>query len=170
MLTSPDDVTTPKQRRKRKRSPIERLIPWGPWLYRFWREIARWCYEESLHNPPVVDAALEFPAHRVLLQNYDAIRRETLKIALCSRLPANHEIMEQQRSLYEFDRKAWGMLPLRGYGYNYPANQNLIPTLKSFLKRHPDVVSAAVSVFQPGKILRPHKGPFKAVWRFHLPL
>ena len=78
--------------------------------------------------------------------------------------------MEQQRTLYEFDRKAWGMLPLRGYGCNYPANQNLIPTLESFLKRHLDVVSAAISVFQPGKILRPHKGPFKAVWRFHLPL
>jgi aspartate beta-hydroxylase len=93
-----------------------------------------------------------------------------LEIALSGRLPANHEIMEQQRTLYEFDRKAWGMLPLRGYGYNYPANQDLIPTLKSFLKRHPDVVSAAVSLFPPGKILRPHKGPFKGVWRFHLPL
>ena len=115
-LTSPDDETTPKQRRKRKRSPIERLIRWGPWHYRFWREIARWCYEQSLHNPAVVDAALGFPAHRELLQNYDAIRRETLEIALSGRLPANHEIMEQQRTLYEFDRKAWGMLPLRGYG------------------------------------------------------
>jgi aspartyl/asparaginyl beta-hydroxylase (cupin superfamily) len=95
--------------------------------------------------------ALGFPAHRELLQNYDAIRRETLEIALSGRLPANHEIMEQQRTLYEFDRKAWGMLPLRGYGYNYPANQNLIPTLKSFLKRHPDVVSAAISLFHRGK-------------------
>ena len=95
MLTSPNDVTTPKQRRKRKRSPIERLIRWGPWHYRFWREIARWCYEQSLHNPAVVDAALGFPAHRELLQNYDAIRRETLEIALSGRLPANREIMKQ---------------------------------------------------------------------------
>ena len=78
--------------------------------------------------------------------------------------------MEQLHTLYEFDRKTWGMLPLRGYGYNYPANQNLIPTLKSFLKRHPDVLSAAISLFPPGKILRPLKGPFKGVWRFHFPL
>ena len=106
MLTSPDDARTAKQRRRRKRSLIERVIRWGPWQYRFWREIARWCYEQSLHNPAVVDAALEFPAHRELLQNYDAIRRETLEIALSGRLPANHEIMEQQRTLYEFDRKA----------------------------------------------------------------
>ena len=116
MLTSPNDATTPKQRRKRKRSPIERVIRWGPWHYRFWRETARWCYEQSLQNPAVVDSDLGFPAHGELLQNYDAIRRETLEIALSGRLPANHEIMEQQRTLYEFDRKAWGMLPLRGYG------------------------------------------------------
>ena len=98
MLTSPDEVTTPKQRRKR--SPIERLIRWGPWHYRFWREIARWCYEQSLHNPAVVDATLGFPAHRELLQNHDAILRETLEIMLCGQLPENHEIREQQRTLY----------------------------------------------------------------------
>ena len=62
------------------------------------------------------------------------------------------------------------MLPLRGYGYDYPANQALIPSLRSFLSRHRDVVSAAVSLFPSGKVLRPHKGPFKGVWRFHLPL
>jgi aspartate beta-hydroxylase len=45
-----------------------------------------------------------------------------LEIALPGRLPANHEIMEKQRTLYEFDRKTSGMLALRGYGYNHPAN------------------------------------------------
>ncbi len=148
----------------------QRIIRWGPWNYRFWREIARWCYERSLHNPAVVDPDQFFPAHRELLENYTAIRRETLEIALSGRLPANHEIMQQQRTLYEFDRKIWGMLPLRGYGFNYPENQRQIPTLKAFLRRHPDVVSAAVSLFPPGKVLRPHKGPFKGVWRYHLPL
>ena len=148
----------------------QRIIRWGPWNYRFWREIARWCYERSLHNPAVVDPDQFFPAHRELLENYTAIRRETLEIALSGRLPANHEIMQQQRTLYEFDRKIWGMLPLRGYGFKYPENQRQIPTLKAFLTRHPDVVSAAVSLFPPGKVLRPHNGPFKGVWRYHLPL
>ena len=41
--------------------------------------------------------------------------------------------MQQQRTLHEFDRKISGMLPLRGYGYNYPANQARIPSLRSFL-------------------------------------
>lgn len=55
--------------------------------------------------------------------------------------------MQQQRMLCEFDSKIWGMLPLLGYSYNYPANQALIPALRSFLKHHPDVVSAAVRLF-----------------------
>ena len=148
----------------------KKLLRWAPWNYRFWREIARWCYERSLHNPPVVPAQDHFPASAELHRNFAAIRQETLEVALSGRLPANHEIMEQQRTLYEFDRKVWGMLPLRGYGYDYPANQALIPSLRSFLNRHRDVVSAAVSLFPPGKVLRPHKGPFKGVWRFHLPL
>ena len=154
----------------RARAMRKKLLRWAPWNYRFWREIARWCYERSLQNPAVVPALDHFPASAELHSNFDAIRRETLEVALSGRLPANHEIMEQQRTLYEFDRKVWGMLPLRGYGYDYPANQALIPSLRSFLSRHSDVVSAAVSLFPPGKVLRPHKGPFKGVWRFHLPL
>ena len=123
-------MSSPKAKQK-QRSPIQRIIRWGPWHYRFWREIARWCYEQSLHNPAVVAAEDGFPAHRQLLASYQQIRQETLEIALSGRLPANHEIMQQQRTLYEFDRKIWGMLPLRGYGYNYPANQALIPSLRA---------------------------------------
>ena len=69
--------------------------------------------------------------------------------------------MQQQRTLYEFDRKDLGMLPLRGYGYNYPANQAVIPSLRSFLQHHTDVVSAAVRLFPPGKALDPTKAPSK---------
>ena len=155
---------------KRRRPWHQRLLRWGPWNYRFWRECARWCYERSLHNPAVVDPDRYFPEHRELLESYHTIRHETLDVALSGRLPANHEIMEHQRTLYEFDRKVWGMLPLRGYGYDYPSNQARIPTLEAFLQRHQQVVSATVSLFPPGKVLRPHKGPFKGVLRLHLPL
>ena len=122
---------------------------------------ARWGYEQSLHNPAVVPADDGFLAHRQLLESYQQIRQETLEVALSGRLPANHSIMQQQRTLYEFDRKILGMLPLRGYGYNYPANQALIPSLRSFLQHHPDIVSAAIKMFPPDKVLRPAKAPSK---------
>ena len=69
------------------------MIRWNAWNYRFWREIARCCYEQSLHNPAVVSAYVGFPAHRQLLESYQQIRQGTLEVALSGRLPANHEIM-----------------------------------------------------------------------------
>ena len=78
------------------------LLRWGPWNYRFWRELTRWCYEQGLKNPPVVNTSAHFPASGELQNAYTDIRRETLEVALSGRLPANHEIMEQQRTLYEF--------------------------------------------------------------------
>ena len=147
-----------------------RVIRWGPWTYRFWRELIRPLYNRTLLNPAVVNADEYFPEHNELLDNFIEIRSEVLAVALSgNRLPTYHDYFKQQKSLY-VDKKAWGMLPLRGYGFNYPENQNYFPTLKSFLKRHRNVVSASISFFPPGKILRPHKGPFKFVWRYHLPL
>ena len=72
----------------------KKLLRWAPWNYRFWREIARWCYECSLHNLAVVPTLDHFPASAELQSNFDAIRRETLEVALSGRLPANHEIDE----------------------------------------------------------------------------
>lgn len=158
------------KRNKKKRGPIESFLKWGPWNYRFWRELYRELYEHFLANNAVASIREHFPESHELIKNYSHIREEVLKVALSGRMPANHEIMQQQRTLYEFDKKAWGMLPLRGYGFNYPSNQKLIPSLKRFLEANPRVVSAAVSLFPPGKILRPHKGPFKGVWRCHLGL
>ena len=152
MVTSPPAERRPQPKGKRQpRTLVQRIARWGPWNYRFWREIARWCYERSLKNPAVVDPDQHFPEHRELLENYSALRRETLDVALSGRLPANHEIMQQQRTLYEFDRKIWGMLPLRGYGFDYPENQSRIPTLQGFLQRHRDVVSARSACSHRGR-------------------
>ena len=87
-------------------------------------KIARWSDQPSTLQSL---ADVGFPAHRQLLESYQQIRQETLEVALSGRLPANHDIMQQQRTLYEFDRKIWGMLPLRGYATN---PQVLIPSLR----------------------------------------
>ena len=71
------------------------MISWGPWQYRFWHEIVRCCYEQSLHNPAVFPAGVDLPAHRQLLKFYQQIRQEKLEVALSGRLLANHEIMQQ---------------------------------------------------------------------------
>ena len=59
-------VSSPKAQPKQS-SPFQRVIRWGPWHYYFWREIACWGYEQSLHNSAVVSEDDGFQAHLQLL-------------------------------------------------------------------------------------------------------
>ncbi|QHQ34848.1 aspartyl/asparaginyl beta-hydroxylase domain-containing protein [Algicella marina] len=147
---------------------VRKAIKWGPWGYRFWREAIRMPYEAAFKTPAVVDVAEHFPAAKVLTDRYPEFRREALAITTGRELPANHEIMPHQKTFFEHDHIPWKMVTLRAYGYDYPENQKQMPLMEDFLKQHPDVVSATISVFPPGKHLRPHRGPFKGVWRYHL--
>lgn len=147
---------------------LKQIIKWGPWGYRFWRELIRAPYEAAFKTPAVVDVLPHFPAAAELREMFQEFRREALAITTGRELPSNHEIMPHQRTFFEFDQIPWKMVTLRAYGYDYPENQAQMPLMERFLKAHPEVVSATVSVFPPKKHLRPHRGPFKGVWRYHL--
>lgn len=150
---------------KRLRNFIRRT----PLNYRFWRERIRTTYEKTLDNPPVItDVLSEFPEAAELRKGFKSFRKEALGIANNAILPANHQIMREQTTFYEFDRIPWQMITLRAYTLDYPENMALMPRMRAFLQNNPHISSAAVSVFPPGKHLRPHKGPFKGVWRYHL--
>lgn len=53
----------------------------------------------------MVSADDGFTAHLQLLESYQQIHQETLEVALSGRLRANHNTMQQQRTLHEFDGK-----------------------------------------------------------------
>ncbi|MEO0911554.1 MAG: aspartyl/asparaginyl beta-hydroxylase domain-containing protein [Pseudomonadota bacterium] len=147
---------------------LRRIVKWGPWGYRFWREAIRIPYEAAFKTPAVVDVLSHFGGAKELQTRFPEFRREALAIATGRDLPANHEIMPHQRTFFEHDQIPWKMVTLRAYGYDYPENQAHMPLMQAFLQAHPEVVSATISVFPPGKHLRPHRGPFKGVWRYHL--
>ena len=148
---------------------LRKIVKWGPWGYRFWRELLRKPYEAAFPTPPVAgDVLAEFPAAAELRDRFAAFREEALRVSMGRDLPANHEIMPEQRTFYDFDRIPWKMVALRAYGYDYRENQALMPLMADFLRRNPRVVSATISVFPGRKHLRPHRGPWKGVWRYHL--
>ncbi len=147
---------------------LKKIIKWGPWHYRFWRELIRRPYNWAFKTPAVVDVAPHFPGAQELRDNFKAFQAEAVAIATGRPLPANHEIMPHQKTFFDHDQIPWRMVTLRAYSFDYPENQAEMPLMQDFLDRHPEVVSAAVSVFPAGKHLRPHKGPFRGVWRYHL--
>lgn len=46
----------------------------------------------------------------------------------------------------------------------------LLPAIMPFLKKHPEVTSACLSFLEKGKRIKPHRGPFRGVLRYHLTL
>ena len=64
----------------------------------------------------------------------------------------------------------WRLFFLRGAGIWFRRNCSMMPITHSILKRHPNVVSAYISVLGPRKKLNPHAGPYSGVLRLHLAL
>ncbi|MEM9811591.1 MAG: aspartyl/asparaginyl beta-hydroxylase domain-containing protein [Pseudomonadota bacterium] len=153
---------------KKRRTLLQRILRWGPWHYRFWREVIRRPYNWAFRTPAVVEVEPHFPGASELRAQFSSFQAEAVETSTGRPLPANHEIMPHQRTFFDHDQIPWQMVTLRAYGYDYPENQARMPKMQDFLVRHPEVVSAAISVFPAGKHLRPHKGPFRGVWRYHL--
>ena len=64
----------------------------------------------------------------------------------------------------------WRLFFLRGAGIWFRRNCSMMPITHSILKRHPNVVSAYISVLGPRKKLNPHAGPYSGVLRLHFAL
>jgi aspartyl/asparaginyl beta-hydroxylase (cupin superfamily) len=63
----------------------------------------------------------------------------------------------------------WRMVPLRLYGADVAPVCAACPVTAAFLARHAArVPTAYFSVLRSGKVLQPHRGPFKGVLRCHL--
>lgn len=64
----------------------------------------------------------------------------------------------------------WTTIPLRLFGtdsYNYI---NRCPILNNILKSHPEIKSCLFSIMEPGKIIKPHVGPYDGLIRYQLAL
>ena len=128
-------------------------------------------YDRHLTTPPRLDADRYFPAHLEFEREFPAIRAECVALMQeMGAIPQFHELMQEQASLSKHGGRFWRMFILRAYGAEHRANQARCPTLRGLLRAHPEVTSAAFSVLEGGKHIPAHRGPFRGVLRYHLPL
>ena len=154
------DVSSPKAKRK-QHSPFQSVICRGPWHY---VSGGRSHAGASSNRCTTLRWLQRMTASQPNGNCWSCISRSVTKLWKWPSLdpyPLNTTPCSKSERCMNSTAKIWGMLPSRGYGYNYPVNQAVIPSLRSFLQHHTDVVSAAVSLFPPGKALRPHKGPLQ---------
>lgn len=119
-------------------------------------------------NPPVYNNA-DFPWAAEVEAEWQTIRAELDKVLVRKgELPAFHEISSEVRSISSDQN--WKTFFLCGYGIKSESAIEQCPETWRILQKIPGLKSAMFSIFEPGKHLPPHRGPYNGVLRFHLGL
>jgi ornithine lipid ester-linked acyl 2-hydroxylase len=140
---------------------------------RFFMRIVQWAEKLNLKyathgNPPVYDNAA-FPWAAAIEKAYPDIRAE-LETVLTrkSELPNFQDISADVKVIT--NDAGWKTFFLMGFGTPSARNTALCPKTWAALQKIPGLKTAMFSIFEPGKHLPPHRGPYNGVLRLHLGL
>ena len=121
-----------------------------------------------LGNPPVYDNAL-FPWAGDIEAAYPAIRAELERVLRRkSELPNFQDISSDVKTITT--DAGWKTFFLVGFGKPSARNIALCPKTWAAVRRIPGLKTAMFSIFEPGKHLPAHRGPYNGVLRLHLGL
>jgi ornithine lipid ester-linked acyl 2-hydroxylase len=124
----------------------------------------RWC--APLGDPCFYDTAL-FPWAAELEGDWQAVRRELDQLlARQSELPRIQEIIAGAAAITQDE--GWKIFILVAHGVHSWRNIALCPQTWGLVRRIPGLRTAWFSIFEPGKRLPPHRGPYNGVLRAHL--
>lgn len=122
----------------------------------------------AVDNPPVY-ANDVLPWSREIEAEWWRIRRELDGIMQWKdALPAFHQIASYVSAISA--DQSWKTFLLCGYGRRSEEAIRRCPETWRSLRKVPGLKSAMFSIFEPGKHLAPHRGPYNGVLRFHLGL
>lgn len=131
----------------------------------------RGLYDRRIHTPAVLAPAHFFPAAAHFAAAWRDIRREALAVAeTLPRVPRFQDLMPEQDDIAGADGRDWRVFIMKAYGVPVPANLARAPTVAALLDETPEAVSAIFAFLAPGKHIPAHRGPFRAILRFHLML
>ena len=122
----------------------------------------------AVGDAPVLGADL-FPWAREIEAEWRLIRTELDELLKRKdELPAFHEIVDEIKSIS--NDQDWKSFAFLAYGLPSERAIEQCPETWRLLQKIPGLKSAMFSVFEPGKHLKPHRGPYNGVLRYHLGL
>lgn len=142
-------------------------------ITRFFMSIVAWAERRNLKyarlgNPPVYDNAT-FPWIQEIEAAAPAIRAELDRILLRqSELPTFQDISTDVKTIS--DDSHWKTFFLLGFGVRSEPNIRACPDTWSAMQKIPGLTTVMFSIFEPGKHLPAHRGPYNGVLRLHLGL
>lgn len=108
-----------------------------------------------------------YPWHKGLESAIEEIQREAEKIfSMRDGLPSMEEISSVQ--VTSTQHKRWKPFFLFAYGEDIQNNQLKCPVTARLVKKIPGLVMVFFSSLEPGAVLKPHRGIYKGVTRYHL--
>jgi ornithine lipid ester-linked acyl 2-hydroxylase len=119
-------------------------------------------------NPCVYDNGL-FPWVAAIESNWTTIRSELDRVLVRrEEFPNVQDITVDAKSITT--DAGWKIFLLIAYGIKSEPNIALCPETWRIVQQIPGLKTAMFSVFEPGKRLPPHRGPYNGVLRLHLGL
>jgi beta-hydroxylase len=106
----------------------------------------------------VADVEMSFPA----------IKREMEHVLETETIPSFEDISPDQIAITNDGR--WKTFFFYAYGERVEENCAFCPQTDWALRKIPGMVTAFFSILEPGKVIPPHRGPYKGVLRYHLGL
>lgn len=122
----------------------------------------------AVGNDPFPDPS-HFPWVSEVEDHWLGIRQE-LEELLHSNLPIPGFEEFSKDQLFLTSDKRWKTFFFLGYGVRFERNIARCPKTWDALQTIPGLTTAFFSILEPGKILAPHRGPYKGVLRYHLGL
>jgi aspartate beta-hydroxylase len=135
-------------------------------------DTVRRIYDRRIQDPPLLDEQRYFPQAQLFRDAWREIRAEALKVSAgrIGKIPRFHEIMPEQAEISANDGIDWRMYTLKAYQTEIHEHMRECPVTTALVAQCPNVLSASFSFLAPGKHIPVHRGPFRAVVRFHLGL
>ena len=138
-----------------------------PWLL----TIAELCVPRrfsQVETTPFIDPR-QFEWDEVVTSEWTKVQSE-LKAVLSAvdKIPIHQEIVEEAKPLTDDDK--WLSYFFYVYGQRFEKQCSECPDTARLLQKIPGMKTAFFSILSPGKRLPPHRGPYRGVMRYHLPL
>ena len=119
-------------------------------------------------NPPIYDNSV-FPWAEAIEREWRTIRNELDAVLLRkNELPAFQDISTDVATISQDN--GWKTYLLVGYGIRSERNIAQCPNTWRIVRKIPGLKTAMFSIFEPGKHLPAHRGPYNGVLRLHLGL
>ena len=140
-------------------------------LYDRAAEVVRAIYDSRIATPATLEAGHYFPNAKRFTDRWTDIRDEAFAVAaMLNKVPRFHDIMPAQADISANDGRDWRVFIMKAYGVAIEDNLKRAPTIAAILAEAPEVMSATFSFLAPGKHIPEHRGPFRAILRYHLML